>query len=72
MKKYYIIYKYNKNNNDIENINDFTSLKDASNFLQIDYTNVNKYIIKNIDMIKDNNKSLKDNKYFIYKEIEED
>lgn len=68
--KFYIIYKYDKNTNDIINVYDFDKLKDASSYLNIDYTNINKYIIKSIDNIDEEIKKvkLKEDKFFIYKE----
>jgi len=74
MKKYFIIYEVEKdtNNNIINIINlyDFNSLKDASNYLDIDYTNINKYISKTTEYDKINAR-LKDNKYFIFKDYDE-
>ena len=72
-QKYFIVYEVEKdtNNNIINIINlyDFNSLKDASNYLDIDYTNINKYISKSTDYDKINAR-LKDNKYFIFKDYE--
>lgn len=72
-QKYFIVYEVEKdtNNNIINIINlyDFNSLKDASNYLDIDYTNINKYISKTTEYDKINTR-LKDNKYFIFKDYE--
>lgn len=71
MKKYFIVYEVitDEENNiiDIENKFDSDKLKDVAKWLDIDYTNINKYISKDIDNI---NSRLKDNKYFIIKDYE--
>lgn len=72
-QKYFIVYEVEKDtdNNIINIINlyDFNSLKDVSNYLDIDYSNINKYISKTTEYDKINTR-LKDNKYFIYKDYE--
>ena len=71
MKKYFIVYEIvtDEENNiiDIENKFDSDKLKDVAKWLDIDYTNINKYISKDINNI---NSRLKDNKYFIIKDYE--
>lgn len=71
MKKYFIVYEVitDEDNNiiDIENKFDSSKLKDVAKWLDIDYTNINKYISKDINNI---NSRLKDNKYFIIKDYE--
>lgn len=71
MKKYFIVYEIITDNDnniiDIENKFDSSKLKDVAKWLDIDYTNINKYISKDIDNI---NSRLKDNKYFIIKDYE--
>lgn len=71
MKKYFIVYEIITDNDnniiDIENKFDSDKLKDVAKWLDIDYTNINKYISKDIDNI---NSRLKDNKYFIIKDYE--
>lgn len=71
MRKYFIVYEIvtDDNNNiiDLENKFDSSKLKDVAKWLDIDYTNINKYISKDIDNI---NARLKDNKYFILKDYE--
>lgn len=71
MKKYFIVYEIitDEDNNiiDIENKFDSSKLKDVAKWLDIDYTNINKYISKDINNI---NSRLKDNKYFIIKDYE--
>lgn len=71
MKKYFIVYEIitDEDNNiiDIENKFDSDKLKDVAKWLDIDYTNINKYISKDINNI---NSRLKDNKYFIIKDYE--
>jgi len=71
MRKYFIVYEIvtDENNNiiDIENKFDSSKLKDVAKWLDIDYTNISKYISKDIDNI---NSRLKDNKYFIIKDYE--
>lgn len=70
-KKYFIVYEVitDEDNNiiDIENKFDSDKLKDVAKWLDIDYSNINKYISKDIDNI---NSRLKDNKYFIIKDYE--
>jgi hypothetical protein len=71
MRKYFIVYEVitDEENNiiDIENKFDSDKLKDVAKWLDIDYTNINKYISKDINNI---NSRLKDNKYFIIKDYE--
>lgn len=71
MRKYFIVYEVitDEDNNiiDIENKFDSDKLKDVAKWLDIDYTNINKYISKDINNI---NSRLKDNKYFIIKDYE--
>ena len=71
MRKYFIVYEVitDEENNiiDIENKFDSSKLKDVAKWLDIDYTNINKYISKDINNI---NSRLKDNKYFIIKDYE--
>lgn len=71
MRKYFIVYEVitDEDNNiiDIENKFDSSKLKDVAKWLDIDYTNISKYISKDIDNI---NSRLKDNKYFIIKDYE--
>ena len=71
MKKqtYYIIYKVEQDTKDITNCFDSESLKDIAKWLDIDYSNISKYISKTTEQEKINAR-LKDNKYFIYKERE--
>ena len=65
LKDTYILYKYNKLNNDIKYIKEYFNIKD----LQKEYNikNIYQYIIKDIDNIKDNFKLLND-KYIIIKD----
>lgn len=71
MHKYYIVYEIitdeRGNIIDFENKFDSSKLKDIASWLNIDYTNINKYVSKNTDDI---NTRLKDNKYFILKDYE--
>ena len=71
MRKYFIVYEVitDEDNNiiDIENKFDSSKLKDVAKWLDIDYTNISKYISKDINNI---NLNLKDNKYFIIKDYE--
>lgn len=75
MKKYFIIYEVVKNEKgeivDIINTYDNDKLKDVAEWLNIDYSNVNKYIIDNLDDInKIRHKQIKNNNYFIFKDYE--
>ena len=71
MRKYFIVYEIitDEDNNiiDLENKFDSDKLKEVAKWLGIDYTNINKYISKDIENI---NSRLKDNKYFILKDYE--
>ena len=62
MKKYYIIYKLNKETNDIENITEFEEREKASNWLGVSLKHLSDYVCKNIDEIKC---KLREDKYFI-------
>ena len=75
MKKYFIIYEVGNNEKgeivDIINTYDNDKLKDVAEWLNIDYSNVNKYIIDNLDDInKIRHKQIKNNNYFIFKDYE--
>lgn len=75
MKKYFIIYEVIKNERgeivDIINTYDNDKLKDVAEWLSIDYSNINKYIIDNLDDInKIRHKQIKNNNYFIFKDYE--
>ena len=65
----YIIYKVEQDTKDMTNSFDSESLKDIAKWLDIDYSNISKYISKTTEQEKINAR-LKDNKYFIYKERE--
>ena len=67
MKKYYTIYKINKENNDIENVAEFEERESAANWLSIRLDNFSKYVSKTIDNI---NCKLKEDKYFIMIELD--
>ena len=67
MKKYYVIYEIEEDTNDLQNKYDSSNLKKIAKWLDVDYSNISKYIVKDIDNI---NARLKDNKYFIFKEYE--
>lgn len=71
MKKYFIVYEVITNDDDhiidLENKFDSDKLKEVAIWLGVDYSNINKYINKDIDNI---NSRLKDNKYFILKDYE--
>lgn len=78
MKKYFIVYEliFDKNGNiiDFENKYDSDKLKDIAKWLDIDYSNIYKYVSTQayesdiIDLVLKNR--LKDNKYFILKDYE--
>ena len=69
--KYFIIYEVVKNEGgeivDIVNKYDSTSTNDIANWLDIDKKNISHYTAQNIDNI---NCKLKENKYFILKDID--
>ena len=57
MKKYYIIYEYEKENNDIRNIAEFENREDLANWLGVRVDNISKSVAKTMDelprLIKD-------------------
>ena len=69
--KYFIIYEVVKNNEgevvDVVNKYDSSNSDDISNWLDIDKKNISHYTAKDIDNI---NCKLKENKYFILKDID--
>ena len=67
MKKYYTIYKIDKETNDIENVAEFEEREKASNWLSIRLDNFSKYVAKSIDNI---NCKLKDDRYFVMIELD--
>lgn len=69
IKRYYIVYKINEKNNDLEYIKEYQDKEE----LKKDYnlqegTNLSKYIAKSAEKIKEKI----NNKYIIFKEIEND
>ena len=83
MKKYYIIYEVVRNEEgqvlDIINKYDNENTSKIAEWLQVDYKNINKYTIKELKEITnedtnqtylDINCKLKENKYFIFKDYE--
>lgn len=82
-EKYFIVYEVVKNEEgkiiDISNCYDNDSLKSVAKWLGIDYTNVSKYIIDNLDSLDNldsirikqlNEKHIVKNNYFIFKDYE--
>lgn len=67
MKKYYTIYKIDKENNDIENVAEFEERENAANWLSIRLDNFSKYVAKSIDNITC---KLKEDKYFVMIELD--
>lgn len=65
LKDTYILYKYNKINNDIKYIKEYFNIKDLQKDFNIN--NIYQFIYKDIDKLKDNFKLLKD-KYIIIKD----
>lgn len=65
LKDTYILYKYNKINNDIKYIKEYFNIKDLQKEFNIN--NIYQFIYKDIDKLKDNFKLLKD-KYIIIKD----
>jgi predicted DNA-binding protein YlxM (UPF0122 family) len=63
-KKAYIIYKYNKINNDIEYIKEFYSINDISQEFKIKSESVYNYIVQDIDNLE-SYKNLLNNNYII-------
>ena len=66
-KKYYIIYEYEKENNDIKNVAEFESRESLANWLGVRVDNLAKSTTKNIDNLP---RLIKD-KYFIMIDKEE-
>lgn len=69
MKKYYIIYEYNEELNDIRNLKESENREEIASWLGIGVNNLSKSVTKNLDVLP----QLVKNKYFIMidKEIEE-
>lgn len=67
MKKYYIIYEYNKENNDITNKAEFESRESLASWLGVRVDNLAKSTTKTIDNLP---RLIKD-KYFIMIDKEE-
>jgi hypothetical protein len=60
-KKYYIIYEYNKENNDITNKAEFENRNDLANWLKVRVDNLSKSMTKSMDNLP----RLIQDKYFI-------
>lgn len=67
MKKYYIIYEYNKENNDITNKAEFENKEELANWLGVRVDNLSKSVAKTLDNLP---RLIKD-KYFIMIDKEE-
>ena len=67
MKKYYTIYKIDKNTNDIENIAEFEEREKASSWLGVSLKHLSDYVSKNIDNITC---KLREDKYFVMIELD--
>ena len=69
MKKYYVVYEYNKEENDIRNITESTNREEIAKWLGVRVDNLSKSITKNMDVLP---RLIKD-KFFIMidTEIEE-
>ncbi len=67
MKKYYTIYKINKENNDVENVAEFEEREQASKWLGTSLKHLSDYVAKNIDNITC---KLREDKYFIMVEMD--
>ena len=69
MKKYYIIYEYDQEKNDIRNLKESENREEVAKWLGIGVNNLSKSVAKNLDTLP----QLIKNKYFIMldKEIEE-
>ena len=51
MKKYYIIYEYNKDTNDIKNLAEFENREETCKWLGIGVNNLSKSVAKTLDNI---------------------
>ena len=78
-QKYFIVYEVVKNEKgeiiDLLNRYDNNSLKEVAKWCNIDYTNISKYVIDNIDNIncyikEETQKDIKKANYFIFKDYE--
>lgn len=67
MKKYYIIYEYNKENNDITNKAEFENREELASWLGVRVDNLSKSVAKTLDNLP---RLIKD-KYFIMIDKEE-
>lgn len=66
MKKIYIVYELEEDTKDLNYKFEFDKLKDCAKWLDVDYSNINKYVVNDIEKI---NCKLKEDKYFIFKEL---
>lgn len=73
-KAFFIVYAIKEN--DIINMYDSDKLKDCADWCGIDYTNINKYVIKSLEDIEKIRKKeekqqyIEKNNYFIFKDYE--
>lgn len=67
MKKYYVIYEYEEEKNDIRNVAEFESRESLANWLGVRVDNLSKSVAKSMDELP---RLIKD-KYFIMIDKEE-
>lgn len=67
-KKYYTIYKIDRDTNDIENVAEFEEREKASEWLGTSLKHLSDYVCTNIDNIKC---KLRQNKYFVMIELDD-
>ena len=65
MKKYYNIYRINKETNDIVNVYGAEDRKEIANFLQVRLDNFSKYTTKDIDKQPQKTKIIGNQHYFV-------
>ena len=65
MKKYYNVYRIDKENNDIVNVYGAEDRKEIANFLQVRLDNFSKYTTKEIDKAPQKTKILNNQHYFV-------
>lgn len=65
MKKYYNVYRIDKQNNDIINVYGGENREEIANFLQVRIDNFSKYTTKDMDKAPQKTKILDNNHYFV-------
>lgn len=65
MKKYYNVYRIDKETNDITNVYGSEERQEIADFLQVRIDNFSKYAVKNMEQKPQKTKILDNNHYFV-------